>query len=220
MRIGSCEGISVAKINVLYFLEDRAQEGFVKALVARVAGEVNIPGEELAHDVRSARHGSKVVKEFRQFLKYAPGMLFQGPILLVVAIDGNCSGYGEKVRQLENYVRPNHPFKGKVAYAIPDPHIERWYMMDQAAFKEGISLDKAPDMPPYKCHKNYYKLLLNATLKEGGINSVLGGAEYAERIVSRMRRLDALSQHDPGFGHFVADLRGKFRTIAREGTGH
>lgn len=200
------------KIRVLYFLEDIAQEGFITALVKRVArDELTDPGR-LDHDVRSARGGSKVTTEFKRFLQDTEKSATVGMDFLVVAVDGNCQGYEERVKRLKKCVKGNHPFSEKVVYAVPDPYIERWYLMDQRAFKKGVGLEKAPPLPERNCEKDYYKQLLRQALRDANINSLLGGVEYAERIVENIQRLESLNQQDAGFGVFVEDLRRMFRS--------
>ena len=197
------------KIRILYFLEDIAQEGFIIALVKRVASEESIVPNSIDHDIRSARGGSKVLTEFRNFIKDTKRIGATDIDLLVVAIDGNCKGHNDRIKQLDCYVKENHPFRGKVIYAVPDPHIERWYLMDQRALKLGIGLDKAPSLPSYECKKgsSYYKKILRQVLQDSNISSLLGGAEYAERIVDNIENLESLGRQNAGFEVFVADLR-------------
>lgn len=205
----------MAKIRILYFLEDRAQEGFIKALVERIAKEESICSDKLSHNVRSARGGSRIISEFKNFIrdsKEPPGTELD---FLVVAIDGNCKGYQDRVKQLEKYIKSNHPFKNRVVYAVPDPYIERWYIMDQKALKEGIGLHRAPDFPAHKCKKDHYKQLLNKALKESDVNSLLSGAEYAEKIVENIEDLDSLGRQNAGFQTFVENLK----RMLRERTG-
>lgn len=204
----------MAKIRILYFLEDRAQEGFIKAIIERIAKEESMPVEDLIHDIRSARHGSHVFIEFKNFLKDTSKSTFSGDDLLVVAIDGNCKGYYDRIKQLEKNIKPEHPLKNKVIYAVPDPHIERWYLMDQKAFKHGIDIKKAPNLAPYKCKKDYYKQLLHQSLKESNVISLLGGVEYGERIVNQIDDLDKYSCIDPGCQYFVEGLKRYFRSIS------
>ncbi len=200
------------KIRVLHFLEDIAQEGFITALVKRVASDESIASGCIDHDIRSARGGSKVTTEFRRFLKDTERSTVAETDFLVVAVDGNCQGYEERVKRLKKCIKGNHPFNGKVVYAVPDPHIERWYLIDQRALKTGVGLDKAPALPKYKCEKDYYKQLLRQALRDANINSLLGGVEYAERIVENIQRLESLSQGDAGFGVFVRDLKRMLRS--------
>jgi len=140
LRTESYEVILVDRMRILYFLEDRAQEGLIKALVERAAREESIAIDSLFHDVRSARGGSRFINELKKFLEYSEMTGIGDVSFLIVARDGNCKGYNRRVRELERYIGPNHPFKSKVVYAIPDPHIERWYIMDQRAFKDGVGL--------------------------------------------------------------------------------
>ena len=196
-------------MQILYFLEDRAQEGSIKALVERVATDEHVT---LHHEIRSARHGSpRAINEYKQFLADAEGFRTFEADVLVVAIDGNCSGYHKMVKRLGSYLKPDHPLSQKVVYAVPDPHIERWYIMDQKAFKKGVKLERAPNLPSYKCKKDYYKQIVNQSLKESHVGSLLGGAEYAERIIEKLENLDALAAQDPGFGFFVDALRKQLR---------
>ena len=200
-------------VKILYFLEDIMQEGFIKALVNRIAQDVSIPNDSLKHDVRSARGGSTVIPEFKRFMKDAMQTSSSDVDLLIVAIDGNCKGYRDRIRQLQGYISPNHPLRDKVVYAVPDPHIERWYIMDQRAFKNGVKIDRAPDMPPYKCKKDYYKSLLHQALAESNVTSLLGGAEYAENIVNNIVSLDSLGDQNAGFKNFLEYLRNFLRRI-------
>ncbi len=208
-------GNSVDKKRILYFLEDRAQEGFVKALVERIAKEESFSAAGLIHDVRSARGGSKIINEFKNFIKdFKTGG--SETDLLVVAVDGNCKGHQERKKQLERYLKSAPHLQEIVVFAVPDPHIERWYILDQKAFKGGVGIDKSPSLPPYKCKKNYYKQLLYQVLKESNVSSLLGGAEYAEKIVENIENVNVLERHDPGFKVFIQKLRRVFRIIVHE----
>ena len=204
------------KIRILYYLEDRAQEGFITAIVKRIAEKEDIPENLLFNDIRSARGGQniKVFKsDFEDFIKDSVKMIDND--IIVISRDGNCKGHNKLIKDLEKLLKEDHPFKSRIVYAIPNPHIERWYLIDQKAFKVGVGIDKAPELPQYKCDKNYYKDILHRTLKESGINSLLGGAEYAERIVNNMEDLYSLGKQDEGFKEFVDRLKTTFRTIKR-----
>lgn len=206
------------RIKVLYFLEDRAQEGFIRKFVQRIAVEESIPLDCLNHDIQSSRGGSsKVINEFKKFLKDTRRVGSSDIDFVVVAIDGNCKGHRDRVDQLEKHIKGDHPFKGRVVYAVPDPHIERWYLMDQRALKEGVGLDRAPSMPPYKCERAYYKQVLNQALRESNVSSLLSGAEYAERIIDKITDVESLYDQNAGFRVFVEDLRRMLRnTLQRE----
>lgn len=127
----------MAEVLVCYFVEDRAQESFIKALVRRTAVEVSIPADSLRHVVLSSRGGSRVLDDYARFMKDARGRCLSQNILdadiVVLVIDGNCKGYRVKVRELRRYVKSGDPFKDKIVFAVPNPHIERWYLLDQDA---------------------------------------------------------------------------------------
>lgn len=190
------------------------QEGFIKALVNRIAQDLSIPADSLTHDVRSARGGSTVILEFKRFMRDTAQNGWTEADLLIVAIDGNCKGHSTRIRQLQKYVSQNHPLSNKVIYAVPDPHIERWYMMDQRAFKNGVGVDRAPATPSYKCKRAYYKHLLRCALAEASVGSLLGGAEYATDIVANMTSLDWLATQNAGFQTFLDGVRAFFRPRA------
>ena len=53
------------------------------------------------------------------------------PDLIVAATDANCKGLNARTREIAD---PD-PRTPPVVLAIPDPHIERWLLLDGAAFK-------------------------------------------------------------------------------------
>lgn len=201
------------KITILYFLEDRAQESFIKAIVRKIAEEAGIPNENLIHDIRSSRGGSMVINEFKKFIKDTMKIGITEADFLVTAVDGNCRGYIERTKELSKCVKAGHPLSEKIVYAVPDPHIERWYIMDQRAFKDGVGLNKAPALPSYKCDRDYYKRILIQTLKEEDRFTLPGVAVYAERIVDNIEDLYSLGKQEQGFKNFIDGLREMFRKL-------
>ena len=200
------------KIHICFFLEDRAQEGFIIALVKRIASEEGIPPQRLHSDVRSARYGSKVTKEFKIFVKQCNQQI-QDYDILIVAIDGNCMGYHERIEKLKAFTSKfENILQDRILYAIPDPHIERWYLIDQRAFKLAVGTSGLPDIPQSKCKKDFYKNILKNAVSE--IGSTLGGVEYGEEIVAELD-LAQLEQKNAGFRYFVGNLRGIFRRVGR-----
>ena len=83
--------------------------------------------------------------------------------MIIVATDGNCKGFLERKRQIEEVVKS---FSGLVICAIPDPHIERWLLLDSAAFKK--VLGKGCAAPTYKCQRDLYKQLLGDAIVDAG----------------------------------------------------
>ena len=115
------------RINILYFVEDVAQEQLIVALVERIASDLSIPAQALSHHVRSARGGSlRVIGEFGEFVRDRRKAGIAGTEMIVVAVDGDCKGSLQMTKQLLKKVRDTDPFRDMLVFAIPDPHIERW----------------------------------------------------------------------------------------------
>lgn len=206
---------SVAKLKIGYFLEDRAQENFLKAIVERVAKEEGIDCSTIEHDIRSSTGGfGQVIFEFRKFLRRYGNIKITPFDILVVAIDGNCKGFNEMETKLRKYAQQTrYPRMEHVVFAIPDPHIERWYLDDSKAFMEAVGLNTYPLIPKYKCKKDIYKQAIDNNLQSAGISSVLGGSEYGELIVKFIQDLYHLGKEDTSLGHFIDSLGSHFRLL-------
>jgi hypothetical protein len=84
------------------------------------------------------------------------------PDILIIAIDANCKGFNEKQNEINDII-PS-ALKSFSILAVPDPHIEKWLMIDQKAFKNAIG--HSFDLPAEKCEKNRYKNLLIEELQK------------------------------------------------------
>lgn len=186
--------------DVTLFGEDNAHEAVVGALVARIAEENGI---DIRQQWRGAAGGHGMVA--RQLDRYVRDLRTQGgpwPDLIVVATDANCHGLRARVRQ----VTPDVP--ASVVLAVPDPHIERWLLLDGAAFKAVLGHGcRAPDR---KCSRNRYKDLLVAAIRDAGRTPPLGGVEYAEDIIRNMD-IDRAASADASLRNFVDNLRATFQ---------
>lgn len=207
----------VAKIVIAFFLEDRAHETFFKAFVTRIAADINIPSHLLSYKVITARHGSKVIRELKDTLKLYRRRTAPSPTpdIFIVAIDGNCKGFREKARQVQTSIniKPTDPLFGNIVYAVPDPHIERWYLLDQKAFKDGVGTATGPTLPEYKCKQDYYKNLIREKLAEEHIIARMGGAEYGGEIAMRFSDIYALRRQYNDIDYFVDQLLTKLRRV-------
>ncbi|MEJ2365724.1 MAG: hypothetical protein P8017_13795 [Deltaproteobacteria bacterium] len=180
------------KIRIGYFLEDRGHEILLKAFVARVAMEKGLKAGEWLDDV-----GAPIPFD-----------------ILVVASDGNCKGYTKKKNQLLGYAeRAKFPKFDILVFAVPNPHIERWYMNDPSGFKRAVGSGAAPVLPAYKCEKGLYKKVMRDAIVSSGITPQFGGYEYGEKIVEEMDFYSA-TKADRSLGHFIGDLRGAFTRLA------
>ena len=97
--------------------------------------------------------------------------------------------------------------------AIPDPHIERWLLLDSAAFKAAVG--RGCDAPDQKCDRDLYKQRLIAAIHAAGIMPSFGGIEFAEDIVQHID-IDRAKRADRAFRRFVDHLVNVFRQWQRE----
>jgi len=95
-----------------------------------VAEEKN---QQVSIEVLNATEGSKVWEELRQYLQECSRGKRRLPDLLVVVKDGNCEGLQQVRRRIQELVRKCAPQIPQLVSAVPDPHIERWYLEDQKA---------------------------------------------------------------------------------------
>ncbi len=190
-------------LNIGYFLEDNLHERFFIALTGRIAGEL---GVAVAFEVRNATGGrGQVMAELRGYLQDVRAGRQPVHPILVVAIDGNCQTYQARRNEIQQ-VAEQTGYPGDVVCAVPDPHVERWYLADIEGFKRAIESSQPPPLPAYKCEHRRYKDALRHAFRTAGISPQLGGAEYAQEIVAAMDLYRA-AQADAAFKHFLDDLR-------------
>jgi hypothetical protein len=197
-------------VTIGYFLEDLNHREFLTALVKRVADE---SGLLLVHDVRNAAGGKgRALTGLRHFLRDARSGRILCPPVLVVAIDGNCDTYQEKRQQIEQ-VKEQAGYPGVLVCAVPDPHIERWYLADAQGFRQAIPGSAPPALPTYKCERGCYKQALRQAFATAGLEPQLGGAAYAAELVAQMDLYRA-GQSDRALKHFLDDLRAALIVLA------
>jgi hypothetical protein len=107
-------------------------------------------------------------------------------------------------------------YTGPVVTAVPDPHIEKWYLLDPRAVSRSLGLDYAAAGPPHGS-QNYKRVLLEAFLA-AGFRPPSGGSEFGEDIAAVMD-LTLARRSDRDFARFMDDLRRELRLAAsRQGT--
>ena len=186
---------------IALFVEDNAHRQVIGALVCRMAKENNIP---IHPDWRSAVGGhGKVIAELDDYLRDLKRQGSPWPDLIIVVTDANCKGLSERTREIVPQDAP-----APIILAIPDPHIERWLLLDSAAFKAVFG--KGCDAPDQKCARDRYKQRLIEAINATGITPGIGGIEYAEDIIKKMN-INRATRADNSFNRFVADLRNIFR---------
>lgn len=186
---------------IALFGEDYAHRQIVGALAQRTADDFGI---SVHLDWRSAVRGhGRVIQELSFYLRDLTNQGGPYPDLIIVATDANCRGLGERVREVQCTDAP-----APMLLAIPDPHIERWLLLDGAAFRSVFG--RGCNAPDQKCDRDRYKNLLREAIHDAGITPVLGGIEFAEDIVRAMD-LERAMQADNSLRSFVEELRRVFR---------
>lgn len=157
------------EIRIGYFLEDIGQERFLKALVNRVAQDMGLAFRKLRHEVRNATGGlDAALGELRRFLRDVNHERERPFALLVVAIDGDCRGYRERRDEIRAIVEESG-YPGPVMCAVPDPHIERWYLADPRGLQQVLEVGSVPAVPAYKCERGRYKQALRDAIRQTGV---------------------------------------------------
>ncbi|MFW6012528.1 MAG: hypothetical protein ACOC92_02340 [bacterium] len=193
---------------VVLFCEDPGHEQFVRALVGRLAGDL---GLRPTLQTPSARGGhGRALREFDAWQDgFARGRRQGFPELLVLAIDCNCTAWNKARRDLEQAIDqacfPNH------VVACPDPHVERWYMADPAAFQEVVGA--RPGRDPGKCDRNAYKQLVEDAVSRAALPLVTGIPDLAPDLVTAMDLYRA-AKSQPSLGHFIDGLGAALRRLA------
>lgn len=186
------------------FAEDFGHEIFLRALLQRLAHEYGIAVIIRAYSVRGG-HG-KVISEFRQYARDVQRGRGELPDLLIVCTDGNCKGFLERKQEIDGATVGS--FGVPVLCAVPDPHLERWLLLDSAAFKAVLGRDCAA--PDQKCERGRYKQLLLQAILDAGITPLLGSIEHAEALVQAMN-LRYLERADDSLGRLLTALHDQFR---------
>lgn len=188
---------------VVLFVEDEAHKAVVGRVVMRLAEKYQI---EVQLDWRSAVHGhGRVVQELTGYLRDLRRQSEHLPDLIVVATDANCKGLNERLREIQ----PPEAPAIDMAYAVPEPHVERWLLLDGAAFRAVFG--RGCQAPDQKCDRDRYKELLIHAVMGAGVRPNLGGIEFADDIMRAMD-LSRAARLDASFGRFVGDLSRIFRS--------
>lgn len=188
---------------VALFVEDIGQVRFLTRLMERVAAEQE-PSLQARIITRNATGGgARVIAELRRFVRDLPTEE-ETPDLIVVALDCDCRRRSRVVRDLQKLLAGR--VSSEIVFALPEPHVERWYLADQAALQRVTGAPGMPSLPPPRCRKDLFKRALADAFGAGDLYPSLGGVEYAEEIVSEMD-LSVAARNDASLGAFIQDFR-------------
>ena len=187
--------------NINLFVEDEAHEDFLTAMVQRFAEDYSIEISIKASSVRG-RHG-KVITELKQYQRDLQRAQENLPDLIIVGTDSNCTTLLEREKEIEQTISD---FTRFVISAIPEPHIERWLLLDSEAFKTVYG--KGCPAPDNKCEQDRYKRMLLEAIYDAG-TAPLDGIERVKDLVNAMN-LQRVAQSDKSIGKLLAALRHQF----------
>lgn len=193
----------VARYTMVFFLEDSAQEALIPNLVRRLIVDEHKISTDYELLVLSARGGGSI-RAYKEFIKSVKKRKSPAADILIVGSDGNCNGFAKRRAQLSAAAK-DAPYS-TIVTAIPDPHIERWYLLDSQALSgaSGVPVQAIP--PNAKCDKGHYKKLLRDAFAKHNLVPPLGGAEYGPCVAATMD-LYAAGVSDHALRDFVDQIR-------------
>ncbi|TMC25608.1 MAG: hypothetical protein E6J32_13320 [Chloroflexi bacterium] len=192
------------------FVEDAGHLAFIRALVERVVSAEQTEAEILERNAVGGRGAA--LSSLRSYLRDVTERRDVFVEILVAGIDGNCHGYQERCREIITIVeRAEYP--GLPVCAVPDPHVEIWYLADgQAVARACGGVGRQPGLPRYKCEPEYYKTLLREAFLVFDIDPPAGGTEFGDDIGSELV-LDVARRNVESLDAFLSDLRAAIRQI-------
>ena len=190
---------------IALFVEDYAHQRVIGGLARRLAVAHGISVN--LNWVSAERGHGRVIQGLRAYVRDLARHESPIPELIVVATDANCSGLNQRIREI-NGVAETDSFLPPVIPAVPDPHIERWLLLDGAAFSR--VLGRGCDAPEQKCSRDLYKQRLTDAVLATGTEPTLGGIEFAEDIVREMD-IERAKRADHSLSVFLDALDAQFR---------
>jgi len=184
------------------FVEDEAHRRVIEAVGRRMSSQMDVPIELLFNVCGGSGAVLSTCKRYARAILSDKATDDDG---LLVAIDANCKGYNEKKREIEVALEWEGARPSDVVYAIPDPHIERWLLLDAGAVGRALSHPVTLRKPPKKCERNFYKNQPFHVVESARLQPLFGGLEHAEAIVAEYDLTRPMP--DPAFHRFLDELR-------------
>lgn len=188
------------------FAEDEGHARLLNPLIGRISGEEGVDSEVVERS--SAGGAAAAARNLRSYISDLSLGRVEYLDVLVVARDGNCRGFGVRKRETEKIVQGR--FAGSLVLAVPDPHIEKWYLADPRAPAKAIGESGFADVPARKCERHRYKKALSDAFEQLELTLAAGGIEYGTEI-ARCMDLDLASRNEPTLQRFISDLRSALR---------
>lgn len=187
---------AILMIKITLLAEDAAYEIILKTLLDRLS-----PGFRARTRLGQGGFG-RVKAELRRYIRDLERGREEVPDAILIGVDANCRGFVERRSEIQTLLGQ---YSHLAMYAIADPHVERWLLLDSEAFRRVVG--KGCEAPDQKCDKDRYKQLLRSAVRAAGVEPVIQGLEYAEDLIREMD-LDRASRIDRAFERLVQGLRG------------
>jgi hypothetical protein len=191
-------------LRVELFCEDSAHESCARALVARIARELEI--DVSIHTATASSGIPRLKRELRAFQSLVARRAGT-PHLLVLLVDANAVGPATRRREIEGVL--DAAVFPEVVIGTPNPCVERWLLADPTSFAATFGVQ--PDLGPASA-RNTWKNRLVSALEAADEIVMQGGAEFAEEIIAPMDFYRA-GQADSTIQVFTDELRAALRRI-------
>jgi hypothetical protein len=200
-------------MTIALFVEDAGHLSFIRRLIERA---LEAEGEMAEILERNAVGGSaSVIRSLRDYVRDLARGRETFAEVLVVAIDGNGHRPAERIRVIRE-VCERAEYPGRLVCAVPDPHVEAWYLADGRAVRMVTGGATQQQLPSRSREQDVYKRLLEESFVAAGIYPPLGGVEYGAEIADALD-LDAAGRTQTSLGDFLSDLRSAIREVAAAG---
>lgn len=190
--------------NISIFAEDRTLERFIITLVERLANTYQLKINLTYYSVRGGQ--GKVINALKKYQQDLRRNQEDLPDLIIVGTDSNCKGSLEQEREIHQAI---FDYTNLVISATPEPHIERWLLLDSEAFKTVYG--KGCSAPDHKCERDRYKKMLLNAIYQATMTAPIDGIERVEELVTAMD-LQRIAQNDKSVQRFLNALQRYFRT--------
>lgn len=191
------------------FVEDQAHEVFLVAILQRFSSKYNVAVKLKSISARGGR--GKVISELKQYQNDLQRNKETLPDLIIVGTDSNCKGFREREKEINRNITDIEDF---VISMIPEPHIERWFLIDPDSFKTVFG--KGCPTPDQKCERDRYKDMFLKAITEVGVIPLLGGIEHITDLVNEMN-LQRMKNSDKSIQRFLNSLQRCFRSWQQSG---
>ena len=181
------------------------------ALVRRLLKEERV---EVQVAVRTGQGGSQSLSMFKDDFREWRKSFWEMPDAVLLCRDSDCRPRADVLKQFEKERRESEAKGCTLLFAVFEPEIERWYLLDEKAFEKACGF-RLPGTPPSpECRKRggrrrkrfSYKKFIRKQAAEKGLRLLHHGAEWADEIVQRTD-FSLAAGRDPAFEEFLEEIR-------------